>query len=67
MFRMPRIVDRGYLADLLNRCCCHQEANCFFSFTPNCIYCKKSVIVEEELQKKKKKLIALIQMSFFIK
>ena len=32
MFRMPRIVDRGYLADLLSRCCCDQEANCFFFF-----------------------------------
>ena len=50
---MPKIVDRGYLVDLLNQCYCDQEGNCFFCFTKNCIYCKKSVIVEDKLRKKK--------------
>ena len=50
---MPRIVDRGYLTDLLNQCHCEQEDNCLFYFAINYKYCKKSVIVEEELQKNK--------------
>ena len=62
---MPRFIDRGYLVDLLNQCCCDQEDNCFFCFTPNCAYRKKSMIVEEELRKKK--LIALTLMLFFEK
>ena len=44
---MPRIVDRGYLIDLLNQCYCKQEDDCLFYFGINCKYCKKSVIVEE--------------------
>ena len=49
---MPRIVDRGYLVDLLNQSYRDQEGNCFFCFTKNCIYSKKSVIVDDKLRKK---------------
>ena len=44
---MRRIVDRGYLIDLLNQCYCKQEGDCLFCFGINFKYCKKSVIVEE--------------------
>ena len=50
---MTRIVDRGYLIDLLNQCYCQQEDNSLFCFQINCEYCKKSVIVEEEPRKNK--------------
>ena len=50
---MHRIVDRGYLIDLLNHCYCKQEDICLFCFGINCKYCKKSVIAEEELRKNK--------------
>ena len=44
---MPRIVDRGYLIDLLNPCYWEQEDNPLFRFRINCKYCKKSVIFED--------------------
>ena len=46
-FWMPRIVDRGYLIDLLNQCYWEQEDNSLFRFRIDYKYCKKSVIFED--------------------
>ena len=49
---MVRLVNREYLLDLLEQYYKEQEGNCPFCGDSNCIFCKKSKILEEELRKK---------------
>ena len=49
---MVRLVNREYFLDLLEQYYKEQERNCSFCGNSNCIFCKKSKILEEELRKK---------------
>ena len=49
---MVRLVNREYLVDLVEQYYKEQERNCSFCSDSNCIFCKKSKILEEELRKK---------------
>ena len=49
---MVRIVDRDYLLQLVDQYHNEQEENCLFCGSLNCLFCRKSMFLEEELRKK---------------
>ena len=49
---MVRLVNGEYLVDLVEQYYKEKERNCSFCGDSNCIFCKKSKILEEELRKK---------------
>ena len=60
---MVRLVNREYLVDLIEQYYKEQERNCSICGDSNCIFCKKSNMLEEEFRKKN--LILLILMFLF--
>ena len=60
---MVRLVNREYLVDLAEQYYKEQERNCSICGDSNCIFCKKSNMLEEEFRKKN--LILLIVMFLF--
>ena len=60
---MVRIVERDYLLQLIDQYYNEQEENCLSCGSLNCLFCRKSLFLEEQLRKKKLTLGILMSTS----
>ena len=51
-FKKFRTVRRDYLVQFVDQCYNEEDENCLFCGRLNCLFCKKSMFLEEELRKK---------------